>query len=66
VVELVEGKNREIRRIFQALGHEVTELKRVGLGGLELGDLAPGQARTIAQSEIERAFPGAPIRDRLL
>jgi 23S rRNA pseudouridine2605 synthase len=66
VVELVEGKNREIRRLFQAIGHDVTHLKRVRLGGLELGDLAPGETRTIAQSEIATAFPGAPIRDRLL
>jgi 23S rRNA pseudouridine2605 synthase len=61
-VELVEGKNRELRRLFAALGHEVTRLKRVAFGGLELGTLAPGQWRVVPIEELRRAFPAAPIR----
>jgi 23S rRNA pseudouridine2605 synthase len=61
-VELTEGKNRELRRLFAACGHEVTRLKRVAFGGLELGDLAPGQWRIVPPAELRRAFPGAPIR----
>ncbi|MCM2324314.1 MAG: rRNA pseudouridine synthase [Oligoflexia bacterium] len=63
-VELTEGKNREIRRMFGALGHEVTRLKRVAYGGVELGELAPGQFRELTRGELERAFPGAPLAVR--
>ena len=52
IVELSEGKNREIRRMFEALGSEVTALKRVAFGKLELGDLAPGQFKEINASKL--------------
>lgn len=42
LLELEEGKNREIRRLCQALGHEVTALKRIRFGDWSLGTLAPG------------------------
>jgi 23S rRNA pseudouridine2605 synthase len=57
VVTLREGKNREIRRLFEAVGHPVTRLKRVALGGLGLDDLAPGEWRELSESEVHRAFP---------
>ncbi len=63
LVELREGRNRQVRRMFDAIGHEVTKLKRVRLGGLELGDLAPGQHRDVLRAEISTAFPGAPLRE---
>jgi 23S rRNA pseudouridine2605 synthase len=63
LVELREGRNRQVRRMFDAIGHEVTKLKRVRLGGLELGDLAPGQHRDVLRAEISTAFPGAPRRE---
>lgn len=62
VVELTEGKNREIRRMLDAAGHEVTRLKRVSFGGLELGSLEPGRWRAVAPEEMQAAFPGAPVR----
>ncbi|RPI55532.1 MAG: rRNA pseudouridine synthase, partial [Acidobacteria bacterium] len=58
VVELTEGKNREIRRMMKSLGHEVTRLTRIAIGGIELGDLAPGKWRRIVQEEAHTAFPG--------
>jgi 23S rRNA pseudouridine2605 synthase len=63
VVELTEGKNREIRRMMKALGHDVTRLKRIAFGGIELGDLAAGRWRQVTQSEVRRAFAGARMRD---
>lgn len=62
LVELDEGRNREVRRLFEAAGHEVTRLKRISFGGLELGQLAPGQWREVSREELQEAFPGAPIR----
>ena len=64
VMTLVEGKNREIRRLLAAVGHEVTRLRRVQIGGLEIGDLKPGAWRPLDASELTRAFPGAPATTR--
>lgn len=61
LVTLTEGKNREIRRLFDAVGHEVTKLARVSFGGLELGALQPGRWRVVGEEELRRAFRGAPI-----
>ena len=58
LVELAEGKNREIRRMFDALGHEVTRLMRVAFGPIELGTLQPGQWRELARD----AFSGGAGR----
>jgi 23S rRNA pseudouridine2605 synthase len=55
-VELREGKNREVRRLLAAIGHEVTRLKRVAFGRLSLGDLAPGQWRELSREEVAGAF----------
>jgi 23S rRNA pseudouridine2605 synthase len=62
IVELTEGKNREIRRMLAAAGHEVTRLKRVSFGGLELGNLAPGTWRIVSAAELRAVFPTAPLR----
>jgi 23S rRNA pseudouridine2605 synthase len=63
LVELREGRNRQVRRMFDAIGREVTRLKRVRLGGLDLADLEPGQHREVLREEISAAFPGAPVRE---
>ena len=57
MVELTEGKNREIRRMLAALGHEVTRLKRVAFGGIELGNLAPRRWREVTRDEMANRFP---------
>jgi 23S rRNA pseudouridine2605 synthase len=49
---LTEGKNRQVRRMGAAVGHEVLELVRVRIGRLGLGDLAPGEWRELGPREI--------------
>jgi 23S rRNA pseudouridine2605 synthase len=61
-VELREGKNREVRRLFAAIGHEVTRLKRVRLGGLDLGAIKAGEWRALSAKDIIEAFPYASVR----
>ena len=56
IVELVEGKNREVRRLMSAIDREVTRLRRVQFGGITLDGLAPGQWRRVDRDELERAF----------
>ena len=51
-VVLTEGKNRQIRRLLEAVDHPVTRLIRVALGPLELGVLAKGQWRTLTAEEV--------------
>jgi len=45
IVVLVEGRNRELRRLFGAVGHEPTRIHRIAFGEYELGDLQPGEWR---------------------
>ena len=61
IVELRQGRNREVRRMFEAIGHPVTRLKRVSIGGLELGTLEAGRWRTLSRDELRAAFTGAPV-----
>ena len=49
-----EGKNRQVRRMFKAIGHPVLELCRTGLGNLEIGRLAIGQFRKLSPAEVEQ------------
>ncbi len=54
IVELTEGKNREIRRMFEFIGHEVTQLKRIAFGSLTLGDMQPGEFRYLTSEEVSK------------
>jgi 23S rRNA pseudouridine2605 synthase len=52
-ITLIEGRNRQIRRMFEAVGHHVEKIKRVKYGPLSL-DVPPGKFRTLTLKEIER------------
>lgn len=52
-VTLIEGKNRQIRKMFEEIGHHVEKIRRVGFGPLVL-DVEPGQARELTEQEVEK------------
>ena len=51
-VTIHEGKKRQLRRMFAALGHKVLALKRVRLGELKLGDLKEGEVKEVGKGEV--------------
>lgn len=56
VIEITihEGRNRQVRRMMQAVGLEVVWLKRVGFAGLDLQGLRPGESRSLTKAELSR------------
>lgn len=60
-VTLGEGKKRQIRRMFLAVGEQVRRLKRQSVGSIELGDLEPGQYRKLTANEIRGLYVDADI-----
>ncbi len=57
-LELVEGKNRQVRRMTAAIGHPTLRLLRVRIGSFELGNLAAGQWRPVAADERHQILSG--------
>lgn len=51
-LRLVEGKNRQVRRMTAAVGHPTLRLLRVAIGGLSLGDLPPGEWREVGAADV--------------
>jgi 23S rRNA pseudouridine2605 synthase len=58
---LREGRKREVRRLWQALGHPVLDLQRVRIDGLQLGDLAEGGVRQLRSDEVGRLKAAAGL-----
>jgi len=55
-ITLREGRNRQVRRMVEAVGNEVRDLCRVRLGSLGLGRLEPGEARRLGEDEVRRLW----------
>jgi 23S rRNA pseudouridine2605 synthase len=53
-ITIHEGRNRQVRRMCDTVGHPVTALERVAFGAVKLGDLAPGAHRRLSVAELER------------
>ncbi len=51
-ISIKEGKNRQVRKMFSAVGHEVIALKRVATGNLFLGELKRGEYRDLTEEEV--------------
>ena len=64
-ITLIEGRNRQIRRMFEQVGHHVEKIKRVRYGPLEL-DVEPGKVRQLTIDEVQqlKSVTGPPRRQR--
>jgi len=53
-IGIKEGRNRQVRKMLEAVEHHVVYLKRVSVGSLELGTLNPGEYRHLKEEEVEK------------
>ncbi|MFB9277272.1 pseudouridine synthase [Cohnella cellulosilytica] len=53
-ITIHEGRNRQVRRMFEAIRHPVTRLKRISFGGLQLGGLQRGKHRKLSVEELAK------------
>src|SRR5688572_3217703 len=58
---LLEGKNQQIRRMFDLIGHSVIKLRRSRIGFLRDDELKPGKWRKLTDSEVSRLMKGRPV-----
>lgn len=58
-ITIHEGRNRQVRRMFEAIQHPVTKLKRISFGGLYLDNLKRGLYRHLSKEEVEELFKQA-------
>lgn len=56
-VQLSEGKNREVRRMFESQGLQVIHLQRIQIGSVKIGELPLGKWRTLTEAEINSLLP---------
>ena len=63
-VVIYEGRNRQIRKMCEALGLEVARLKRTKIGSLKLGMLKPGEYRYLTEEEIHGLLVAAEVTKR--
>jgi len=51
-ISIHEGKNRQVRKMFEAAGKKVIKLKRISFGDIVLGGLKPGQWKYLTDEEV--------------
>lgn len=55
-ITIHEGRKRQVRKMFQSIGHPVIQLKRISYGQLHLGSLATGQYKKLTTNDINKIF----------
>jgi 23S rRNA pseudouridine2605 synthase len=63
-IVLREGRNRQVRRMVEAVGNRVVALQRIGFGPLQLGRLHEGQARRLSEAEVEKLWAAGGAEGR--
>lgn len=61
-ITITEGRNRQIRRMCDAIGHPVRRLKRVAMGPLHLGELSLGAVRKLSEAQVQALRQAAGIQ----
>lgn len=61
-VTITEGKNRQLHRMLEAVGHEITKLQRVSFAGLSFHGLRVGDARELNQGELKDLYEGSGLK----
>ncbi len=61
-IVLSEGKNRQLHRMLEAVGHEITKLQRVQFAGVSFHGLRVGDARELTQAELKELFAAASLK----
>ncbi|WP_027363399.1 pseudouridine synthase [Desulfotruncus alcoholivorax] len=62
-ITIHEGRNRQVRRMCEHIGHPVISLRRVSIGPLTIGGLKPGEYRTLGFKEVSRLKKLAKVSD---
>ena len=52
-IEIFEGQNHQVKRMFDYIGHKVKKLKRISMGEIQLLDLEPGNYRYLNEKEVK-------------
>jgi len=63
-ITIHEGKNRQVRNMFEAVGLKVNKLRRTREGGVAVGKIALGKWRTLSESEVNLLKKGGIQRDK--
>ncbi len=63
-VTLHEGRNQQIRKMFDHVGHSVIKLRRIAIGFLKNERLKPGEFRMLSEAEVKRFFKAAEPKSR--
>lgn len=63
-IVITEGRNRQVRKMFEKIGFDVKKLKRTAIGKLELGPLKKGQFLFLGPRGVEEALNGGPVTPR--
>ncbi len=60
-IELFEGRKRQLRRMFEAIGYGVERLRRIGIGPILLGTLSRGEVRVLREKEVSLLLKSAGL-----
>ena len=60
-ITLHEGRNREVRRLFEAVGVTVSRLLRIAYGPIDMGDLRRGRFRVLAKEEVASLYTAVDL-----